>query len=43
MINIDGFVTILRTVFGTILKALQGKYHRKVELNASQGVEVTLI
>jgi hypothetical protein len=29
--------TILRTVFGTILQALQGKHHKKVELNASQG------
>jgi len=36
-------LAILRTIFGTILKALEGKYHRKVELNASQGVEVTLI
>ncbi|CAA9373263.1 Cyclopropane-fatty-acyl-phospholipid synthase [uncultured Microcoleus sp.] len=30
-------LTILRTVFGTILQALQGKEHKKVELNVSQG------
>jgi len=31
------FEAILRTVFGTILQALQGKEDKKVELNASQG------
>ena len=29
-------ISILRTVFGTILQALQGKDHKKVELNVSQ-------
>jgi len=32
---IDDWLTILRTVFGTILQALQGKDHKKVELNVS--------
>ena len=30
-------ISILRTVFGTILQALQAKDREKVELNASQG------
>jgi len=38
-----GDLTILRTVLGTILQALQGKHHKKVKLNAASGVEVTLI
>jgi len=33
----------LRIVLGTILQALQGKAHKKVELNATSGVELTLI
>jgi hypothetical protein len=33
----------LRTVFGTIIQALRGKDHKKVELNAAAGVERTLI
>jgi|GEM_PF-4013855 hypothetical protein len=36
-------ITILRTVFGTRLQALQGKEYKKVELNAASGVELTLI